>query len=86
MCYDLPSSVYSAMASSCPPVTSSGKPLVCSPLTNGYSVQVGNGPVVPVYPVLVDCVPEVPDAISLGGLVLLALALAFGMRLLLRAI
>lgn len=84
-CYASPSSVYTAMAGDCPPVTSSGEPLSCSPVSNGYTVQIGSGTALTVVPTLENCIPEVADAASLGGLVVAALAAAFGLKILWRA-
>ncbi|MDD5323303.1 MAG: hypothetical protein PHD43_22365 [Methylococcales bacterium] len=78
-------SVYSAMAGDCPPVTSSGAALSCSPVSNGYTVTIGTGSAITVVPTLENCIPEVVDAVELGGAVVAALAAAFGLKLLWRA-
>lgn len=86
LCYAAPSSVYEAMAADCPPVTSDGVPVQCSPVSNGYTVQVGIGPVRTVNPTLENCFPEYADAAELGGLVVIALVAAYSLKLLWRAI
>lgn len=85
LCYADPSSVYRAMASDCPPVTASGEALLCSPFSSGYQVKVGAGNWNTVYPSLINCSPEVADAATLGGLVVVALAAAFALKILWRA-
>lgn len=85
LCYAAPSSVYEAMAADCPPVTSTGFPLQCSAVGNGYTVKIGNGSTVTVVPSLENCIPEVADASILGGLVVAALAAAFGLKIIWRA-
>jgi hypothetical protein len=86
LCYSDPASVYRAMASSCPPVSSQGDPIICSVNSSGYSVQVGGGAVVNVVPSLIPCLPEISDASALGGLVVAALASVYAFKLLWRAI
>lgn len=84
-CYAAPSSVYAAMAAACPPVTSTGASLQCSSIANGYTIQIGGRAIVVVNPVLENCVPEVVDAATLGGLVVASLASAFALKILWRA-
>jgi len=73
------------MAADCPPVNNAGLPLQCTSTLSGYDVQVGTGAVVSVNPSLEPCLPEVADAVTLGGLVVFALASAFGLKILWRA-
>lgn len=86
LCYSAATSVYSAMAADCPPVTSSGDVLACSAVSNGYTVQVGTGTTITVNPILQACVPELSDASALGGLVVAALASVFALKILWRAL
>lgn len=85
LCYAAPSSVYQAMAADCSPVTNTGASLLCSSVSNGYTIQIGGGAIIGVQPVLENCVPEVADAATLGGLVVAALAAAFALKILWRA-
>lgn len=86
LCYSQPSSVYSAMAADCPPVNNAGLPVVCTATATGYSVKTGSSWAAPITPPLVNCLPEVADAAALGGLVVAALAAAFALKILWRAI
>lgn len=82
LCYAAPSSVYSAMAADCPLVTSDGSALSCTPVATGYTVKIGNGAEKLVVPTLELCIPEVADAAELAGLIVLALASAYALKLL----
>jgi hypothetical protein len=85
-CYSSAVAAYAAMAAQCPPVTSSGQSLLCSSTSNGYTISVGGGNPVMVTPALESCNPEVTDASALAGLVVLALASVYAVKLLMRAI
>jgi hypothetical protein len=85
-CYSSAEGVYRAMAASCPPVTASGDPLVCTATATGYTVQVGNNSAIQVSPSLTPCVPELSDASELAGLVVAALASVYAFRLIWRAL
>lgn len=85
LCYAAPSSVYWAMAADCPPVNNAGLAIQCAPVATGYTVKVGTGGVTTVVPSLENCIPEVADAATLGGLVVAALAAAFALKVLWRA-
>jgi len=74
------------MAADCPPVTDGkGEAVQCTPVETGYTVKVGNGSTITVVPTLENCIPEVADAATLGGLVVAALAAAFALKVLWRA-
>lgn len=85
LCYAAPSSVYAAMAADCPPVTSDGSILTCTPTATGYTVKIGNSAEIIAVPTLEECIPEVQDAVVLGSLVVAALVSVFVVRLLWRA-
>jgi hypothetical protein len=85
-CYSSAIAAYAAMAAQCPPVTSSGQSLSCSSSASGYTITVGGGSPVSVTPSLEVCNPEITDASALAGLVVLALASVYAVKLLMRAI
>lgn len=66
-------------------MTADGSALSCSAVATGYTIQIGNGAVKTIVPTLENCIPEVADAATLGGLVVAALAAAFVFKVLWRA-
>lgn len=90
LCYSAPSQIYSAVAADCPPVNFLGFPTTCRPTADGVEVSQhvsssGAKMTIFIKPELIPCVPEIADAVELGGLVVLALASAFALKVLWRA-
>lgn len=89
LCYAELPQLYEAMAAGCPVVTQDGKALSCSPTETGYKITKSDGvtsSTIEVSPPLIECKPQIGDAMELSWLCMGVIATAWGFKILAKVI
>lgn len=89
LCYAEVAQLYEAMAASCPVVTADGRAMTCSPAEAGYKITTSDGiasSVIEVTPPLIECSPQIGDALELSWMCIGVIATAWGFKIIAKAI
>lgn len=91
MCYADAPGLFAAVAANCPGVSTTGASIVCTPSPDGVQVQVGATATTAAYaytfaPAQIPCTYDLQGPVELGAAIFGAVALAWVVRILSRAI